>query len=95
MATVSDDERGRLVQVIHTNRTWTKRMSDGHLSTGSASDEEIADAILAAGFRLPQPVTDATRKMLADASLWPWSDGDQPQATMLIDALRTVLEKSE
>lgn len=46
--------RDELIEVIETNRRWVKRMSDGYLSTGSNSSEEIADALLSV-FSIERP----------------------------------------
>lgn len=46
-------ERDDLARVITENRSWVKTMSDGYLSGGQNTSEEIADAVLAAGWVSP------------------------------------------
>jgi len=40
-------DREALTKVIADNQYWTRRMSDGYLSTGQNDPEDIADAVIA------------------------------------------------
>lgn len=46
--------RDELIDVIESNRNWTRRMDDGYLSTGSNTSEHIADALLSV-FSIERP----------------------------------------
>lgn len=46
----------QLAALIETERTWTKRMSDGYTSVGQNSPEHIAQAIIDAGWQAPEEI---------------------------------------
>ena len=46
----------QLARIIESERTWTKRMSDGYTSAGQNSPEHIAQAILDAGWTPPEEI---------------------------------------
>lgn len=58
---LSENDREVLIDVVKRNRSVVKRMSDGYPSVAFATDETIADAILAAGF---------SRAAVPDAATW-------------------------
>ena len=61
----SEDDREVLIDVVKRNRSVVKRMSDGYPSVAFATDETIADAILAAGFSR-STVPDAATELRDD-----------------------------
>ena len=46
----------QLAALIESERTWTKRMSDGYTSAGQNSPEHIAQAIIDAGWTPPEEI---------------------------------------
>ena len=46
----------QLAALIESERTWTKRMSDGYTSVGQNSPEHIAQAIINAGWTPPEEI---------------------------------------
>ena len=53
----------QLAAIIESERTWTKRMSDGYTSAGQNSPEHIAQAILDAGWTAPVTSIDIEQRV--------------------------------
>ena len=53
----------QLTALIESERTWTKRMSDGYTSVGQNSPEHIAQAIINAGWTAPVTSIDIEQRV--------------------------------